>query len=151
MADSIVINVKVNDNEVGPKTRQIRDALKGAFRDAERSAKQFGGANTDALKSLERIASFSFARRGGRIAGELAGAEVGTRRLIEGMHALHPVLESVGLGIGNLRGFGGGALRFRRPRRGHRRRHPGRAGEILRQDRRGQEKGQRPRGHRRRL
>jgi hypothetical protein len=38
MADQIAINVKVIDSEVGPRLRAVRDQIKGAFADAERSA-----------------------------------------------------------------------------------------------------------------
>lgn len=111
MADQIAINVRVIDSEVGPRLRQVRDQIKGAFADAERSAKGFGAANAGALKSLNELkagALGAFAGRA-RLAGEFEEGSEGAHKLVESLHGLSPVLESLGLGLSNMRGFAAAA------------------------------------------
>ena len=53
MADQIAINVKVIDDEVGPKLRALRDNIKSTFAEMQRSAAVGGSGNASFKRQLD--------------------------------------------------------------------------------------------------
>lgn len=109
MGDQIVIKVSVNDGQVAPAFNRVRDQVKSID-------KEFAGSRLLNGKELEnvrrRFANLTIPNlgAGGRNLGvELRAGGEGARKLIEGLHALHPVLDGLGIGISNLRSFGAAA------------------------------------------
>jgi hypothetical protein len=105
MADSIAINVKVVDNEVGPKLRKVQAAIASTVNQMKKfGTPGAGAANAAALDRLKHdLLSTVSASRG--VAVGLAEGGRAAEKFRESLHFLHPLLATAGLELGNMWAF----------------------------------------------
>jgi hypothetical protein len=84
-----------------------RVSLEGA-EDVANKLKKIGDAGSDAFKKVKQYADdshSSLGKAGDAFGGNTDGGRLAAERFREVLHALHPVLDSAGLGLGNLGAF----------------------------------------------